>query len=525
MYLRQYLAAVALLLNSHNKVAFVGAIELDISSTDSIKEAARITANGLMSYYTGYQPGHTEGLLPDPYYWWEAGAMFGQMIDYWSYTSDARYNTKVTSGILAQIGANADFMPSNQTRTEGNDDQQFFAFAALTAAESNFPFPSSFPSSSSADSSESTSSSSSSSSTDTSPISWLTLAQSVFNQQALRWDPSTCSGGLRWQIYPFNNGYNYKNMVSNGGFFQLAARLARYTGNGTYSDWADKVWDWMEASVMLTEDGVAFDGMDVLEECKTPNRVLFSYNSGTLVAGAAYMYNHTTLPIWRTRLTTLLSATHTFFPPDYSNTTMDEISLHACAVSKTCTADQPSFKAYLARSLAVTTQLAPFTAAEIMPLLAGSAKAAARSCSGGPSGTECGLMWWKEEGWDGNVGVGEQMSAMSVIGANLVSLARPPVTMVTGGESKGDPAAGTRPKGAGRQEAEMKPVTKKDTVGAWVLAAVVMVFVGAMGAFVVWDEGEEKFVGQRDPAFLGKDRMWPGEYERYLESRWTLDTL
>jgi hypothetical protein len=45
------------------------------------------------------------GLLTyPPYYWWEAGAMFGQLIDYWYYTNDSTYNNMVRDGILFQIG-------------------------------------------------------------------------------------------------------------------------------------------------------------------------------------------------------------------------------------------------------------------------------------------------------------------------------------------------------------------------------------------------------------------------------------
>ena len=58
------------------------------------------------------------GLLPDPYYWWEAGAVFGQMVEYWYYTGDTTYNDVTMQGLLAQIGPNQDFMPPNQTKTE-----------------------------------------------------------------------------------------------------------------------------------------------------------------------------------------------------------------------------------------------------------------------------------------------------------------------------------------------------------------------------------------------------------------------
>lgn len=51
------------------------AITLDLASTESIKKAASTVAYDLMSFYTGNNTGDTPGNLPDPYYWWEAGAM------------------------------------------------------------------------------------------------------------------------------------------------------------------------------------------------------------------------------------------------------------------------------------------------------------------------------------------------------------------------------------------------------------------------------------------------------------------
>lgn len=96
-------------------------------------------------------------------------------------TGDTTYNSVVSQAISFQAGDNGDFMPANQTKDEGNDDQVFWAFAAMTAAELGFPAPSSGPS-------------------------WLSMAQAVFNEQAARWDTSTCGGGLRWQIFTWNRG-------------------------------------------------------------------------------------------------------------------------------------------------------------------------------------------------------------------------------------------------------------------------------------------------------------------------------
>lgn len=104
-----------------------------------------------------------------------------------------------------------------------------------------------------------------------------------------------CGGGLRWQIYSFNAGYNYKNTISTGGLFQLAGRLARYTGNQTYADWADKTWDWMWNSPLMAHDYHIWDGTARGNNCTDATNVDWTYNVGTLLSGAAYMYNHVSL--------------------------------------------------------------------------------------------------------------------------------------------------------------------------------------------------------------------------------------
>ena len=122
--------------------------------------------------------------------------------------------------------------------------------------------------------------------------SWLSLAQAVFNLQTARWDTAECGGGLRWQIYSFNAGYNYKNTISNGGYFQLAARLARYTGNDTYAQWAETAWDWMAASPLITNTYQVWDGTSISNNCSDADQIYWTYNVGTLLSGAAFMYNY-----------------------------------------------------------------------------------------------------------------------------------------------------------------------------------------------------------------------------------------
>ncbi len=156
----------------------------------------------------------------------------------------------------------------------------------------------------------------------------------------------------------------------------------------------------------------------------------------------------------------------------------------ACEPQMTCNYDQPSFKAYLARWMAATTQIAPFTYDFIQPKLHASAQGAAAQCSGGTSGTTCGRMWYKST-WDGKMGVGEQMSAMSVIQANLISKVAPPVTASKGGTSKGNPLAGSggdNPVAFNDPSANMK-ITVGDKAGAGILTAIIL---GGLIGMVWW---------------------------------------
>lgn len=136
----------------------------------------------MMSYYTGNRSGDVPGNLPNPYFWWECGAMFGSMVDYWYYTNDTSYVNVTTQALLAQVGDDDNYMPTNQTSSLGNDDQSFWAMTAMAAAEYNYPNP------------------------PPDQPQWLALVQAVFNSQLARWDNATCGGGLRWQIFPFNAG-------------------------------------------------------------------------------------------------------------------------------------------------------------------------------------------------------------------------------------------------------------------------------------------------------------------------------
>ena len=154
---------------------------------------------------------------------------------------------------------------------QGNDDQGFWVLAAMTAAEQQLPNPS------------------------TSNTTWLDLGTNVFNLQVSRWNTSSCGGGLRWQIFEFEDGYNYKNAISTGTFFLLAARLARFTGNQTYSDWAEKSYDWISSSALITSDFKVYDGAEIDGGCRDATKLEWTYNAAIFLYGSAVMYNFVSL--------------------------------------------------------------------------------------------------------------------------------------------------------------------------------------------------------------------------------------
>ncbi|KLU83147.1 glycosyl hydrolase family 76 protein [Magnaporthiopsis poae ATCC 64411] len=457
-------------------LGLAGAYKLDPNSTDSIKQVSRsITDDLINTFYTGHLPGNTPGILPSPYYWWEGGALMGALIDYWYYTGDTKFNDLTSQALLAQVGEFNDYMPKAQIMNEGNDDQGFWGVAVMAAAEYKFPDP------------------------PKDKPQWLALAQAVFNTQASRWDNQHCGGGLRWQIFQWNNGYDYKNTISQACFFNIAARLALYTGNNTYAEWAEKVWDWTYAVGFIDKQKYwIYDGAHIPANCTNIVPYVWTYNSGAFMHGVAAMYNFTTgarREIWRDRLDRLVDASSVF----YNGTNNEIMSEVACEPVGLCNVDQQSFKAYLARWMAATTKWAPWTERKLMPRLRTTAVMAASLCTGGSNGRMCGHKWY-EGTHDGLIGLGQQMSVMEVVVGLMAGHVDAPVTDKTGGTSQGDPAAGGNDMGfkdPGSVKHDLPPITKKDQAGAYILTVVVLLglFVGI--TFVLVDELDDRTFPER----------------------------
>ncbi|GCE99276.1 hydrolase 76 protein [Zygosaccharomyces mellis] len=420
------------------------ALDIDLKDYKTLQNASALVAKGLMDYYTGEQYGQTIGMFSWPYYWWEAGGAWNSLIDYWFYMQNDTYNDQVTQALLYQSGENHDYVPLNQSTVEGNDDQAFWGIAVLNAAERKFPNPP-------ADQPQ-----------------WLYLAQAVFNTMALRWDMTSCNGGLRWQIFTWNSGYDYKNTVSNGALFHIAARLAYFTGNSSYVDWADKIYNWMDHVHLIepknNDQKFVYDGVEATNNCSGPvTRYVWTYNQGLVMSGCAYLYKETNDERWYNKTKAFLDTTAKLF---YNKGVLFEYS---CQSSHSCNTDQRSFKAYYITMLAATAQLIPDFSERIMGLINSTAYGAAQSCVGGYDGHTCGIDW-NQNGWDGQYGLGEQMAALEALVVTQAMNRPAPYNSTNGGNSTGDGAAGTQ-----KAPTNLKPlhITSGSRAGAGIITCVV----------------------------------------------------
>nr|OQO17197.1 hypothetical protein B0A51_17905 [Rachicladosporium sp. CCFEE 5018] len=379
------------------------AIQVDVSSTADLTDTSKRIAASIVNRYQNSST--IPGLFDQPYYFWESGLAWDSLVYYWAQTGDATYNELVAEALRFQLGDNVDYMPPNQTKSEGNDDQSYWALAAMTAAEYGFPLAP----------------------VDGQSTSWLNIAENVFNEQAARWDNGTCGGGLRWQIFSFNNGYNYKNTFSNGNFFQLASRLAHFTGNQTYSNWASQTLQWsIKVGLAFSQDennstlraGTVFDGTDVSTGCTEINRIQWTAALGTYLAGAAFGFNTSSTRLYASGTGFVATANTTF--TDNDNGIISEV---ACAPQKTCNTDQLAFKAVLARALAQTAYFSPFSSsladpAALLSLIQRSAKGATLQCQVNKGALQCGSNWASSY-YDGIEGLGQDLSVLNILLAAL----------------------------------------------------------------------------------------------------------
>ncbi|KAK4145986.1 uncharacterized protein C8A04DRAFT_26146 [Dichotomopilus funicola] len=363
------------------------ALQVDISSTSSIKAAAKDVAFDVMSVYKGNQSGEIVGLIGSPppvgeYYWWTGAVLWSTMIDYWHYTNDSTYNAVTVQGLTAQNGPNlqSPFMPPNWTASMGNDDQGFWGIAAAKANEAGLPAP------------------------PKGEPSWLDLAKAIFQVQTVRYTDSedACGGGLRWMIVPVNTGFDLKNTASTAVFLNLGARLYHATQNETYADWVEKGWTWLTTIGLVDDKFNVYDSVSTIDDCAKANKQQWSYNAGLLLETAAYMYAQKSsksadskeTTTWKTRTTSLANRTVSHFFSADQGVLVEPLCENAGQPA--CTQDMSFFKGVTLRSLAGAAVLVDELRDPdhgVGQALRATAQATAKTCSGGKSGRECKFDW------------------------------------------------------------------------------------------------------------------------------------
>lgn len=235
-----------------------------------------------------------------------------------------------------------------------------------------------------------------------------------------------------------------------------------------------------------------FDGVSEKDNCTTVDHIQWTYSAGMMLNACAVMWNATGDDIWQTRaqgvwdssgVSLIAIRTTPRADADVAQLFFNQAKVleeYACENADNCDTDQLSFKAYFARFIAASTKWAPWLYDTVQPYLLASAQAAAQSCNpGGAAGATCGEKWTTGS-YDGSTGIGQQMSAMEILGSLLVQESTPPVTARTGGISKGDPNAGTNGDTSSVTGApKLDEVTTSDKAGAGILTA--LIIVGMLG--------------------------------------------
>jgi len=164
----------------------VSSIVLDVDNRQSILNATALLAHGVQELYNGNQTGGTIGKWPyPPYYWWESGGAWGGMMTYWHATKDESYSSIMMEALVSQFGPNYDFDRPEEAFDTGNDDQAFWVFVAMSAAEYGFPPPTQGPG-------------------------WHIIAQNAWSDYVHRWNTNMCGGGLKcvYQVWSGNMNHS-----------------------------------------------------------------------------------------------------------------------------------------------------------------------------------------------------------------------------------------------------------------------------------------------------------------------------
>ena len=86
---------------------------------------------------------------------------------------------------------------------------------------------------------------------------------------------------------------DYKNAPANGPAVILAARLYQITGDPEYLSWAEKIYTWLEGTLLDPETNLIWDGVNQRGDGRIDKNWLFTYNQGTYIGAGVALWEAT----------------------------------------------------------------------------------------------------------------------------------------------------------------------------------------------------------------------------------------
>ncbi|GLA63034.1 hypothetical protein AtubIFM54640_004171 [Aspergillus tubingensis] len=404
----------------------VAALDLDINSTQSIKDAATVTVQNTLT--NSSLSGNVNPVYGDTNEWLFNSStveawLYSTLIPYWNLTGNDTYNELISKRMYSMAGLELGDSWS-ESDNDTNMNHAAWALGAVTAAEMDFPV-------------------------DSSKESWLFYAGQAQGTLRSTFTFSTvCDGGLEIANNALaETNLSMKDAISNGEFLQLSSRLAYLTtgdNRSSYTDDAVKIWNWCVDNDMVVESNWTVNFLVVNTtasgNCTTygTNNFEFTYVYGLYMSAAAYLYNVTNADVWKTRAEGLLNTIMNKFVDDGVIQELGVLYNPDAGFSSATWGDDTAYalKGLLASCLAVVTHLLPDTVDTIEPLLRNTAEAAAKQCSGMSNGTVCGSDWTKST-YDKDPNFFGSMSAVNAFTANLLMSRSSNSSSTTGSSTNG----------------------------------------------------------------------------------------
>ena len=90
---------------------------------------------------------------------------------------------------------------------------------------------------------------------------WINTPITTLNEAWEQYD-NKCGGGIYWSRDRGNSGDgDYKSFITEAEYMQVAARMGKQTGNGTYIQQANQLLKWIQSASLFNSDGTVNDGL------------------------------------------------------------------------------------------------------------------------------------------------------------------------------------------------------------------------------------------------------------------------